>query len=69
MIVEINNNFIETDEIVNVTPIYDVPGEEGMYECFKVNLPNSYVLIKGDGLKEKRDRLIEVWTDGKIEKI
>lgn len=69
MIIDINDNLIETNEIVNVTPIYDVPTEEGMHECFKVNLPNSYVIVRGDELKEKRDKLIEVWTNGKIEKI
>lgn len=69
MIVDINDNLIETDEIVNVTPIYDTPGDDGMIECFKVNLPNSYIIVRGDNLKEKRDKLINYWTKGNIEKI
>lgn len=71
MIVDINDNFIETNEIENITPIYNSYEPDGHFVCFRVYMKTNYINIKepmgsDDLIKERRDKLVELFKNGKV---
>lgn len=44
MIIELDGHLIETDDITNITPVYS----NGDESSFRVYMPISYVVVKGD---------------------
>ena len=63
MIHEINEHIIETSDIEQITPIYTDYGRDDACDCFKIYLRISFVVVRGENLKEKRDELVRVWRE------
>jgi len=76
MIVDINDNIIDTDSIENISHVYVEYDSDGSKACFTVYMKTNYVKIKGEVaewgtdvdtkvITEKRKQLYDIWSQGK----
>lgn len=76
MLIEINDNLIDTGEIENISPVYINHDADGHRACFTIYMKTNYVKVWGElaewgtdaneaDITQKRKELFDIWKQGK----
>lgn len=76
MLIDINDNLIDTGEIENISPVYTDHDADGHRACFTIYMKTNYVKVRGElaewgnepndtEIIQKRKELFDIWKQGK----